>query len=81
MYLQPSRLQYNLQGIGVFQTAHSDKTIQAIACYFIISARRRNTITNCCLQQQLLTSGSTIIQDGKLIGTVTRVLGNDPARR
>ena len=25
MYLQPSRLQYNLQKVGVFQTAHSDK--------------------------------------------------------
>ena len=25
MYLQTSRLQYNLQKVGVFQTAHSDK--------------------------------------------------------
>ena len=25
MYLQTSRLQYNLQGLGVFQTIHSSK--------------------------------------------------------
>ena len=37
MYLQTSRLQYNLQGVGVFQTAHSDKNIQAEACKAIIS--------------------------------------------
>ena len=36
MYLQTSRLQYNLQNIGVFQTAHSDKNIQALACKCII---------------------------------------------
>ena len=34
MYLQTSRLQYTLQGIGVSQTAHSDKIIQASACIF-----------------------------------------------
>ncbi len=34
MYLQTSRLQYNLQGFGVFQTARSDKNIQASACIF-----------------------------------------------
>ena len=37
MYLQTSRLQYNLQKVGVFQTAHSDKNIQAEACKDIIS--------------------------------------------
>jgi len=37
MYLQTSRLQYNLQGVGVFQKAHSDKNIQAEACRCIIS--------------------------------------------
>ena len=37
MYLQTSRLQYNLQEFGVFQTAHSDKKIQAEACKDIIS--------------------------------------------
>ena len=37
MYLQTSRLQYNLQKVGVFQTAHSDKNIQAKACKYIIS--------------------------------------------
>ena len=31
MYLQTSRLQYNLQKVGVFQTAHSNKNIQAEA--------------------------------------------------
>ena len=36
MYLQTSRLQYNLQKVGVFQTAHSDKNIQAEACRTII---------------------------------------------
>ena len=36
MYLQTSRLQYNLQGVGVFQKAHSDKNIQAEACRYII---------------------------------------------
>ena len=45
MYLQTSRLQHNLQGIGVFQTAHSDKKIQAAACYFIISVRLGSAIT------------------------------------
>ena len=34
MYLQTSRLQYNLQGFGVFQTARSNKNIQASACVF-----------------------------------------------
>ena len=37
MYLQTSRLQYNLQKVGVFQTAHSDKNIQAEACRYIIA--------------------------------------------
>ena len=37
MYLQTSRLQYNLQGVGVFQKAHSNKNIQAEACKDIIS--------------------------------------------
>ena len=37
MYLQTPRLQYNLQGVGVFQKAHSDKNIQAEACKDIIS--------------------------------------------
>ena len=36
MYLQTSRLQYNLQKVGVFQTAHSDINIQAEACRNII---------------------------------------------
>ena len=45
MYLQTSRLQYNLQGISVFQTAHSDKNIQDVACYFIISVRLGSAIT------------------------------------
>ena len=36
MYLQTSRLQYNLQGVSVFQKAHSDKNIQAEACRYII---------------------------------------------
>ena len=36
MYLQTSRLQYNLQKVGVFQTAHSNKNIQAEACRNII---------------------------------------------
>ena len=39
MYLQTSRLQYNLQKVGVFQTAHSDKNIQAEACKDIISQK------------------------------------------
>ena len=37
MYLQTSRLQYNLQKVGIFQKAHSDKNIQAEACKDIIS--------------------------------------------
>ena len=39
MYLQTSRLQYNLQKVGVFQTALSDKNIQAEACKAIISQK------------------------------------------
>ena len=39
MYLQTSRLQYNLQKVGVFQTAHSDKNIQAKACRVIIAQK------------------------------------------
>lgn len=39
MYLQTSRLQYNLQKVGVFQTAHSDKNIQAEACKIIIAQK------------------------------------------
>ncbi len=39
MYLQTSRLQYNLQKVGVFQTAHSDKNIQAVACKVIIAQK------------------------------------------
>ena len=39
MYLQTSRLQYNLQKVGVFQTAHSDKKIQAKACKTIIAQK------------------------------------------
>ena len=80
MYLQASRLQYNLQGFGVFQTAHSVKIIQASACYFIISVRCRNAITKCCDQWQTPVSDSLIIQDGKLVGAVTHVLVNDPTR-
>ena len=41
MYLQTSRLQYNLQKVGVFQTAHSDKNIQAKACKVIIAQKYR----------------------------------------
>ena len=41
MYLQTSRLQYNLQKVGVFQTAHSNKNIQAEAFKDIISYRLR----------------------------------------
>lgn len=37
MYLQTSRLQYNLQKVGVFQTARSNKNFQAEACKDIIS--------------------------------------------
>ena len=37
MYLQTSRLQYNLGKVGVFQTAHSNKNIQAEVCKDIIS--------------------------------------------
>ena len=40
MYLQTSRLQYNLQKVGVFQTAHSNKNIQAKACEDIIPQNR-----------------------------------------
>ncbi len=39
MYFGTSRLQYNLQKVGVFQTAHSDKNIQAEACEHIISQK------------------------------------------
>jgi len=38
MYLQTSRLQYNLHEFGVSQTARSEINIQATACYSIISA-------------------------------------------
>ena len=41
MYLQTSRLQYNLQKVGVFQTAHSDKNIQAKTCKVIIAQKYR----------------------------------------
>ena len=37
MYLQASRLRYNLQCVGVTQKTHSDKKIQAEACNDIIS--------------------------------------------
>ena len=46
MYLQTSRLQHNLQYIGVFQTARSDKKIQALACILIIPAIFRNASRN-----------------------------------
>ena len=36
MYFGTSRLQYNLQCVGVFQKARSDKNIQAEACRYII---------------------------------------------
>ncbi len=39
MYLQTSRLQYNLQNVGVFQKAHSDKNIQAETCKYIVSEK------------------------------------------
>ena len=39
MYLQASRLRYNLQCVGVFQKAHSDKNIQAEACVIIIAQK------------------------------------------
>ena len=39
MYLQTSRLQYNLQKIGVSQTAHSDKNIQVKTCKIIIAQK------------------------------------------
>jgi len=39
MYLQNSRLQYNLQNVSVFQTARSDKNIQAEACKMIIAQK------------------------------------------
>ena len=39
MYLQTSRLQYNLQGAHSFQTAFSKKYIQAVACKGIISQK------------------------------------------
>ena len=34
MYLQTSRLQYNLQGIGVFQIALSNKKYSGFSLYF-----------------------------------------------
>ena len=46
MYLQTSRLQYNLQKVGVFQTAHSDKNIQAEACRYIIPQKCENFNTD-----------------------------------
>ena len=51
MYLQTSRLQYNLQGVGVFQTAHSDKNMQAQACKSIIAQKygqSKHTIDEMC---------------------------------
>ena len=66
MYLQTSRLQYNLQGFGVFQTARSDKIIQAFTCSFIISIIYGNAIRTCCPECRSRVSRSTIIQDGKL---------------
>ena len=39
MYLQTSRLQYNLQKVGVFQTAHSNKNIQVKTCKVIIAQK------------------------------------------
>ena len=49
MYLQTSRLQYNLQKVGVFQTAHSNKNIQAEACRDSISHNER--YCKCCREQ------------------------------
>ena len=46
MYLQTSRLQYNLQKVGVFQTAHSNKNIQAEACRNIIPQKCENFNTD-----------------------------------
>ena len=41
MYLQTSRLQYNLQKVGVFQTAHSDKKDSSLSlCLYYISPCR-----------------------------------------
>ena len=39
MYLQTSRLHYNLQNVHVFQTAHSDKNIQAVVFKTIIAQK------------------------------------------
>ena len=54
MYLQTSRLQYNLQKVGVFQKVHSDKNIQAEACKDIISQKceQFNHIMDFIIRQQ-----------------------------
>ena len=46
MYLQTSRLQYNLQGPGFFQTARSDNNIQVFACILIIPVSWENASKN-----------------------------------
>jgi len=45
MYLQTSRLQYNLGKVDVFQTAHSDKNIQAEACKILYHKNVDSSIT------------------------------------
>ena len=53
MYLQTSRLQYNLQKVGVFQTAHSDKNIQAEACRYIIPQKCEKFMQKAYVRTQL----------------------------
>jgi len=38
----------------------------------------KNNLKNCCPLLTTLMSGSSIIQNGKLVGAVTHVLVNDP---
>ena len=65
MYLQTSRLQYNLQGFGVFQTARSDKNIQAIACKLIIPTSCGNASKKLLFRMRITCDGLSIIQNGK----------------
>ena len=60
MYLQTSRLQYNLQCVGVFQKAHSDRNIQAEACRYIIPQKCENFNTDLACSHNAVERGQVL---------------------
>ncbi len=48
--------------------------------FFLFLVSFKHLVKSCCPYLNTLLSGSPIIQGGKLVGAVTHVLINDPAR-